>query len=253
MTIEDLLEYGALTPPMADFLRLCVVSTKNMIISGGTGSGKTTLLNVMSAFIPDGERIVTIEDSAELQLPQDHVARLETRPPNIEGKGEFTIRDLVRNALRMRPDRIIVGECRGAEALDMIQAMNTGHDGSLTTAHANTPQDTIRRLETMIMMAGMDLPLKAVRENIFSAIHIIVQINRFSDGTRKIVSISELASIYEGEIQLQEIFQFTRRGISTEGRILGEHTATGIIPSFVEELRQTGRGIDMSVFVPRSQ
>jgi pilus assembly protein CpaF len=222
-----------------------------MVISGGTGSGKTTLLNVISGFIPDDERIITVEDSAELRLPQEHVVRLETRPPNIEGKGAVTIRDLVKNTLRMRPDRIVVGECRGGEALDMLQAMNTGHDGSLTTAHANSPIDTIKRLETMVLMAGVDLPLKAVRDLVSSAVHLIVQISRFSDGTRKIIAISEIIGMYEGEIQLQHIFSFNRTGISREGKIIGYYSATGVIPQFVEELREAGVGIDMSIFVPR--
>ncbi|MEI6808245.1 MAG: ATPase, T2SS/T4P/T4SS family, partial [bacterium] len=200
MSVDDLVAFGALTQPMVDFLRLCTISRKNMLISGGTGSGKTTLLNILASFIPDGERIITIEDSAELRLPQEHVVRMETRTANIEGKGEITIRDLVKNALRMRPDRIVVGECRGGEALDMLQAMNTGHDGSLTTAHANTPDDMLRRMETMVMMTGMELPLKAVRDLVFSALDVILQIARMSDGTRKVVSISEVSSMYEGEI-----------------------------------------------------
>jgi len=251
MTIEDLLGFKAMSSAMAEFLRLCVVTAKNMVISGGTGSGKTTLLNVLGSFIPDGARIVTIEDSAELNLPQDHVARLETRPANIEGKGEFTIRDLVKNALRMRPDRIVVGECRGGEALDMIQAMNTGHDGSLTTAHANSPPDCLRRIETMVMMAGMDLPLRSVRDNVHSAVDIIVQISRFSDGTRKVTSIAELGEMYEGEIQVQEMFKYVKTGVSEEGKVLGNFMATGIIPHFVEELQEAGIGVDMSIFVPK--
>ena len=251
MHIEDLIGYGSLTDPMGTFIEMCAHHAKNTVISGGTGSGKTTLLNIASGFIPDGERIITIEDSAELRLPQDHVVRLETRPPNIEGKGAVTIRDLVRNALRMRPDRIVVGECRGGEALDMLQAMNTGHDGSMTTAHANSPADAVRRMESMVLMSGMDLPLKAVRELIQSAINMIVQISRFSDGTRKLTSITEITGIYEGEIQLQEIFTYRRSGISADGRVLGYHSATGVIPSFVEELREAGIGVDMSIFVPK--
>jgi pilus assembly protein CpaF len=250
MLPEDLVRYGSINKPMVEFLRLCAVFARNVFISGGTGSGKTTLLNIMSAFIPDGERIVTIEDSAELRLPQDHVVRLETRPPNIEGKGAVTIRDLVRNALRMRPDRIVVGECRGGEALDMLQAMNTGHDGSLTTGHANTPADAVRRLESMVLMSGMELPLKAVREMIASGIHMIVQISRFSDGTRKIINISEMLPMYEGDIRLQELFVFNRTGLSREGKVQGYYTATGVIPAVVEELRQGGVDIDMSLFVP---
>ncbi|MCE9614446.1 MAG: Flp pilus assembly complex ATPase component TadA [Lentisphaerae bacterium] len=252
MNIDNLLAFKALSDPMAAFLRLCAIFSRNTLISGGTGSGKTTLLNIISSFIPDGERIITIEDSAELSLPQDQVVRLETRPPNIEGKGAVTIRDLVRNALRMRPDRIVVGECRGAEALDMLQAMNTGHDGSLTTAHANTPIDAVRRMEAMVLMSGMELPLKAVREMIASAVHIIVQISRFSDGTRKIVSIAEMLPMYEGDIRVQDLFVFNRTGINKEGKVLGNFSATGVIPLFVEELRQGGVEVDMSIFVPQA-
>jgi len=250
---EDLIGFGSLSGPMAKFLRICVLATKNMVISGGTGSGKTTLLNVMGSFIPDGERIVTIEDSAELRLPQEHVVRLETRPANLEGKGAVSIRDLVRNALRMRPNRVVVGECRGGEALDMLQAMNTGHDGSLTTLHANSPDDAIRRLENLVLYAGTDLPLRAIRELIFSAVHIVVQISRFSDGSRKLTSIAEIASMYDGEIKLQEIFMYRRTGITDQGRIKGHYTATGVIPSFVEELRQAGIEMDMSIFVPTAE
>ena len=251
--VEDLVRFGSLTPPMADFLRVCVLAVKNMVISGGTGSGKTTLLNLLGAFIPDGERVITIEDSAELRLPQEHVVRLETRPANIESKGEVSIRELVRNALRMRPNRVVVGECRGGEALDMLQAMNTGHDGSLTTVHANSPADAVRRLENLVLYAGTDLPLRAIRELIFSAVHIIVQISRFSDGSRKLTSIAEVASMHEGEIRLQEIFVYQRTGINESGRIEGQFTATGVIPSFVEELRQAGIEVDMSVFVPTAK
>ncbi|MEI6218941.1 MAG: ATPase, T2SS/T4P/T4SS family [bacterium] len=251
MSIEDLVGFGALSQSMVDFLRVCTISRKNVLISGGTGSGKTTLLNVLASFIPDGERIITIEDSAELRLPQEHVVRMETRPPNIEGKGEISIRDLVKNALRMRPDRIVVGECRGGEALDMLQAMNTGHDGSMTTAHANTPDDMLRRLETMVMMTGMELPLKAVRDLVFSAIDVILQIARMSDGTRKVVSISEVSSMYEGEIRLQEIFRFVRTGLAADGGVSGYFQATGVIPDFIEDLRQAGLGVDMEMFVPK--
>lgn len=250
MMPEDLVKYRSINQPMVDFLRMCSVYARNVLISGGTGSGKTTLLNIMSSFIPDGERIVTIEDSAELQLPQDHVVRLETRPPNIEGKGAITIRDLVRNSLRMRPDRIVVGECRGGEALDMLQAMNTGHDGSLTTAHANTPADAIRRLESMVLMSGMELPLKAIREMIASGVHIIVQISRFSDGTRKITNITEMLPMYEGECRIQDIFVYTRTGLGADGKVQGYHSATGVIPMFIEELRQGGVEVDMSIFLP---
>ena len=250
MTVEQQVAKGSLTKPMADFLTVCVRAKKNIIVSGGTGTGKTTLLNVMGSFIPDGERIITIEDSAELRLPQEHVVRLETRPSNIEGKGAVPIRELVRNALRMRPNRIVVGECRGGEALDMLQAMNTGHDGSLTTVHANSPEDAVRRLENLVLYAGVELPLRAIRDLIFSAVHIIVQISRFPDGTRKLTSIAEMSALHDGEIRLQQIFLFRRTGIDSEGRVVGQHTATGVIPSFVEEQRQYGVGIDMSMFVP---
>ncbi len=250
LKVEDLITYGSLSKSMASFIRVCIIAAKNMIISGGTGSGKTTLLNVMSSFIPDGERIITIEDSAELSLPQDHVVRLETRSSNIEGKGEISIRDLVRNALRMRPNRIVVGECRGGEALDMLQAMNTGHDGSLTTTHANSPDDAIHRLENLVLMAGMELPLKAIRELIYSSVNVIIQISRFPDGSRKIVSIAEVASLYKGDIQLQEIFGFKRTGVNSEGRIEGFYSASGVIPKFVEGMREAGLDIDMSMFIP---
>jgi pilus assembly protein CpaF len=251
LVIEDLIGYGSISKPMADFLRISVYHARNIVISGGTGSGKTTLLNIISGFIPEDERIITVEDSAELNLPQEHVVRLETRPANIEGKGAVTIRDLVKNTLRMRPDRIVVGECRGGEALDMLQAMNTGHDGSLTTGHANTPEDMIKRLESMVLMSGIELPLKAVRDLIASAVHMIVQISRFSDGSRKIIDISEVTGMYEGDIQVQKIFQFVRTGISKNGKVLGYYTATGVIPGFVEELREAGIGVDMSIFVPK--
>ena len=250
MTKNDLLALNSLTPAMADFIRLCAQSKRNVLISGGTGSGKTTLLNVVSSDIFDGERIITIEDAAELQLPQEHVVRLETRPPNIEGKGAVTIRDLVRNALRMRPDRIIVGECRGEETFDMLQAMNTGHDGSLTTVHANSPADALRRIESMVLMSNIGLPLAAVRELVLSAIHIVIQISRFSDGTRKIVCISEVSRICDQEIQLGNLFEYKRVGLNEEGVIDGYHTATGIIPSFADDLREAGVRLDMSIFVP---
>lgn len=249
-TMEKCLLNGTLSANMAKFLEMCVRSKKNLVISGGTGSGKTTLLNVISSFIPEGERIITIEDSAELRLPQEHVVKLETRPPNIEGKGAITIRELVRNSLRMRPDRIVVGECRGGEALDMLQAMNTGHDGSLTTLHANTPEDAVRRLESLVLFAGEDLPLAAIRPLIFSAIHIIIQISRFPDGSRKLTSIAEMASMKDGEIRIQELFCYRRRGVGKDGKVLGEHTATGVIPVFVEEQRHYGMDIDDSIFVP---
>lgn len=249
-TIEFLVEKCSLSAPMAEFLRLSTLAKQNMVISGGTGSGKTTLLNVLGSFIPDGDRIITVEDSAELRLPQDHVVRLETRPPNLEGKGEVSIRDLVRNCLRMRPDRIVVGECRGGEALDMLQAMNTGHDGSLTTLHANTPQDAVRRLENLVLYAGTDLPLRAIRELIFSAVHMICQITRFSDGSRKVVSIAEIAAMHDGEIKLQEIFSFRRAGMGAGGKVMGSFSATGIIPNFISEAKQAGMEIRDEIFVP---
>ncbi len=242
LQIEDLIRFGTLNERMAEFLKHCVMGRKNIIISGGTGSGKTTLLNVLSSFIPSTERIVTIEDAAELQLRQRHVVTLQSRPPNIEGRGEVTIRDLVKNALRMRPDRIVVGECRGAEALDMLQAMNTGHDGSLTTAHANSPEDMLRRLEVMTLMAGEDLPVRAIREQVSSAIDVVVQQTRFPDGSRKITYISEVVAYdsEEDEIVVEDIFRFRRTGWNEEGRITGEWLATGYVPSFLPELIETG-------------
>lgn len=250
MGMEDLIRFDSLSEPMARFIRLCAIMARNVVISGGTGSGKTTLLNIFSSAIPEGERIVTVEDSAELSLPQDHVVRLETRPPNIEGRGEVTIRDLVRNALRMRPDRIVVGECRGGEALDMLQAMNTGHDGSLTTVHANSAEDAGRRLENLVLMSGIALPLTAVRELIASAIHLVVQISRLSDGTRKLISITEVVGIRDGEIQYQDIFKFHVEGIASDGRVRGSYSATGIIPKFVEEMVEAGMEVEMDMFVP---
>jgi len=248
LQIDDLVRYGSLTHKMAQFLDVCVKVRKNIIISGGTGSGKTTLLNILSSFLPNRERIVTIEDAAELQLRQEHIVRLESRPPNIEGKGEIAIRDLVRNSLRMRPDRIVVGECRGGEALDMLQAMNTGHDGSLTTIHANTPRDALARLETLVLMAGFDLPLRAIREQIASAITVIVQINRERDGTRKVTHISEITKM-EGEIiTLQDIFVYKQEGWTPEGKIQGAHVPTGNIPTFMDEIKRGGLGLDISIF-----
>ncbi len=246
--IEDLIRFGALTEKMAEFLKITVRARKNIIISGGTGSGKTTLLNVVSSFIPEGERIVTIEDAAELQLPQEHVISLESRPPNIEGKGAIAIRDLVRNALRMRPDRIVVGECRGGEALDMLQAMNTGHDGSLTTGHANSPRDILSRLETMVLMSGMDLPLRAIREQIASAIDLIIQQTRFADGSRKITHITEVQGMEGDKITLQDIFVFEQRGYDAQGRMVGETKCTGFVPKFVEDLRRQGVEVAQEIF-----
>ncbi|HBY20521.1 MAG: type II secretion system protein E [Clostridiales bacterium GWE2_32_10] len=229
-TISDLIGFGTLTTHMAEFLKACVREKLNIIVSGGTGSGKTTMLNVISSFIPNDERIVTIEDAAELQLHQAHTVRLETRPANIEGKGEISIRDLVKNSLRMRPDRIIVGEVRSGEALDMLQAMNTGHDGSLTTGHANSPRDMLSRLETMVLMAGMDLPVRAIREQIASALDIIIQQTRLKDGTRRITHISEVQGM-EGEvIILQDIFKFVQSGVDSKGKIIGKFEYTGIKP-----------------------
>ena len=241
MTVQDLVNFGSMTPQIAGFLEKCVLGHKNIIISGGTGSGKTTLLNVLSSFIPGHERIITIEDAAELRLHQEHVVSLETRPPNLEGKGAYAIRDLVKNSLRMRPDRIIVGECRGGEALDMLQAMNTGHDGSLTTGHANTPEDMISRMETMTLMAGMDLPVKAIREQIASALHVVVQQNRFPDGSRRITHVTEVIGLDDnGRVELEDIFRYQQRGTDGEGKIKGEMIMTGYIPSFMADLINAG-------------
>ena len=245
---SDLVGFGAVSEPMVEFLRLAVEQRLNIIISGGTGSGKTTLLNVLSNFIPRSERIVTVEDAAELQLNQPHLVSLEARPANLEGKGEISIRELVKNCLRMRPDRIVVGECRGGEALDMLQAMNTGHDGSLTTAHANTPRDLISRLEVMVMMSGMDLPVQAIREQVASAVDLVVQQTRFSDGSRRIVSISEVTGVEQGIVQMQEIFRYSQDGFDHEGRVTGEFEATGSIPQFYEDLRKRKIPVDMSIF-----
>ena len=240
LKMPALIENGALTKEIAILFEMCVRARLNIIISGGTGAGKTTLLNALSAYIPLDERIVTIEDSAELQLQQPHVVRLETRPMNIEGKGEITQRDLVRNALRMRPDRIVVGEVRGAEAIDMLQAMNTGHDGSLTTIHSNSPRDSLSRLETMIQMTGMRLSDRAMRQQIASAVNMVIQVARLTDGTRRITSISEITGM-EGEmITMQEIFQFERTGVDSAGKVLGRFRTTGIRPRFAERLRQYG-------------
>jgi septum site-determining protein MinD len=248
--IEDLLKFNTLSTQMAQFLEAAILSRKNIVIAGGTGSGKTTLLNILSSYIPEDERIVTIEDSAELQLPQMHVVRMETRPPNIEGRGDISIRDLVRNSLRMRPDRIVIGECRGGEALDMLQAMNTGHDGSLTTAHANTPRDTLARLETMCLMAGMELPSKAIREQISSAVQLIVQQSRLQDGSRKITHITEVAGMDEqGDIVTQDIFLFHQRGVDGAGKVVGAFGPTGAIPSFLDELASKGVGVNREIFL----
>jgi pilus assembly protein CpaF len=248
---EDLVVYGALTQPIVDLLRGVVKARLNVLVSGGTGAGKTTLLNVLSGFIPEDERIVTIEDAAELQLKQEHVVRLETRPANLEGKGRVTQRDLVINSLRMRPDRIVVGEVRGGEALDMLQAMNTGHDGSITTVHANSPRDAISRIETMVAMSGFDLPQKAIRQQVASAIDVVVQLARLSDGRRKLVSLQEITGM-EGEVvTMQEIFRFERQGIGSDGEVLGELAATGVRPSFAEKLRLAGCALPSDMFERR--
>jgi pilus assembly protein CpaF len=248
LTFEDIINYGSINREMVEFLKVCVEQRKNIIVSGGTGSGKTTLLNVLSNFIPDGERIITVEDAAELKLYQPNLVSLEARPANLEGRGAVSIRELVKNTLRMRPDRIVVGECRGGEALDMLQAMNTGHDGSLTTAHANSPRDALSRLEVMVLMAGMDLPVTAIREQIASAVNIIVQQTRYSCGSRKISKITEVTGIEGSTIQLQDIFEFRQRGFSEQGKVDGEFAATGFIPSFYETLKAIGVPVDLSIF-----
>ena len=246
-TVEDLVRFGTSTPEMFEFLEACVRARLNIFVSGGTGSGKTTMLNILSGFIPDDERIVTIEDAAELQLRQEHVVTLEARPSNIEGKGAIPIRELVRNALRMRPDRIVVGECRSAEALDMLQAMNTGHDGSMSTGHANSPRDMLARLETMVLMAGMDLPLRAIREQIASAVDLIVHQNRLKDGSRKIVAITEVQGMEGDVIVMQDIFVFEQTGV-VEGKIQGKLRPTGIRPKFVEKFEAAGIHLPPNVF-----
>ena len=248
LSVDQLVKFGSMTDTMAEFLRACVIAKLNIIISGGTGSGKTTLLNVLSSFIPEEDRIITIEDAAELQLQQEHVVRMETKPPNRDGSGAVSIRDLVRNSLRMRPERIVVGECRGGEALDMLQAMNTGHDGSLTTLHANTPRDAISRLETMSMMAGIDLPLRVIREQIASAVDLIVQQTRLRDGTRKVTQITELAGMEGDTVVLTDIFKFEQTGISQDGKVLGELKPTGIRPLFSSKLEASGFKLRPEVF-----
>ncbi|MBO4287332.1 MAG: CpaF family protein, partial [Kiritimatiellae bacterium] len=253
LTAEDMVDYGTWTRTAAQFLRVCVLLRKNIVVAGGTGSGKTTLLNVLSGFIPETDRIVTIEDAAELRLEQPHVVRLEARPANIEGRGAVTIRDLVRNSLRMRPDRIIVGECRGGETLDMLQAMNTGHDGSLTTIHANTPRDVISRLETMVLMSGIELPSRAIREQIASAIGIIVHESRMSDGSRKVVCISEIVGLEGQQIVMQDLFTFRQSGIDGDGKILGEFRPTGSMPTFFEDLQRRGLALDPRIFDPEAE
>jgi pilus assembly protein CpaF len=251
LKLEDLLNYRSLTPEMVMLLEGAMKAKLNILISGGTGSGKTTLLNTLSSFISNDDRIVTIEDAAELQLQQDHVVRLETRPPNIEGKGRISATDLVKNSLRMRPDRIIIGECRGGETLDMLQAMNTGHDGSLTTCHANTPRDAIARLETMIMMAGFEMPMKAMRTQISSAVNLIVQANRLQGGPRKVTHITEVLGMEQDTIVMQDIFRFEKTGVDQNGRAIGRFISTGIRPSFMDRLEQAGVRLPASTFRER--
>ncbi|MCK0153397.1 CpaF family protein [Alcanivorax sp. S6407] len=250
LTVKDLINFRSITQPVADFLKAAVLARTNILISGGTGSGKTTLLNVVSGFIPHNERILTIEDSAELQLQQPHVGRLETRPPNIEGKGAVMARDLVRNALRMRPDRIVVGEVRGEEALDMLQAMNTGHDGSLSTIHANSARDAISRLEHMIGMAGVSISPNVIRQQIAAALDLIVQTERMSDGRRAVISVQEITGMEQNVVNMQEIFYFKRHGIDENGRVKGEFRASGIRPMMMQRIRERGIPLDESVFDP---
>jgi len=253
LTTDDFIAFGTWTRNAAEFLRLCVIMRKNIVVAGGTGSGKTTLLNVLSGFIPPTDRIITIEDAAELRLVQPHVIRLEARPPNIEGRGAITIRDLVRNALRMRPDRIIVGECRGGEALDMLQAMNTGHDGSLTTIHANSPRDVISRLETMVLMSGLELPSRAIREQIASAIDLVVHESRLSDGSRKVTCISEVVGLEGLQVVMQDLFEFKQTGVDEKGKVLGRFMPTGAVPTFFEHIKSRGLHLDPAIFDPAKQ
>ncbi len=252
LTIENLIQFGSVTPEAAEFLRACVLARTNIVVSGGTGAGKTTLLNICSNFIPDDERIVTIENAAELQLAKEHVVTLESRPPNIEGKGEVSIRDLVINSLRMRPDRIVVGECRGGEALDMLQAMNTGHDGSLTTAHANSPRDAIARLETMCLMAGMDLPVRAIREQVASAVDLIVQQSRMRDGSRKIINITEVQGMEGDVVVLSDIFVFEQQGFEG-GKVIGRLKPTGLRPKFMDKIEDAGIQLPPNIFGARGR
>jgi pilus assembly protein CpaF len=253
LRMENLLSNGTLTEEMASTFEAMVKARMNIIVSGGTGAGKTTLLNILSASVPDDERIITVEDAAELILQQDHTVRLETRPPNIEGKGAVTQRDLVRNALRMRPDRIIVGEVRGGEALDMLQAMNTGHDGSISTIHANTPRDALSRIETMVLMAGFELPTKAIREQISSALNVILQVSRMSDGTRKVVTVSEVTGMEGDVVVMQDIFVFEKKGLDREGKVQGEFRATGVRPKFLDAVHAAGIHLPANVFAYRKK
>jgi len=253
ITVEDYIKFGTATAEMMEFMRACVEARLNMFISGGTGSGKTTLLNILSSFIPETERLITCEDAAELQLQQPHWIQLESRPPNVEGKGAVPIRELVKSCLRMRPDRIIVGECRGGEALDMLQAMNTGHDGSMSTLHANNPKECLVRLETLVLQAGQDLPSRAIRETIGSAIHLIVQQSRLRGGVRRIVSVAEVLGVKDGEVQFQELFQFKQIGVNSEGKAVGYHTATGVLPVRMEHLKSEGEDVPESLFIPTPQ
>ena len=248
--MADLIEFGTLTPALAEILRATVHARLNILISGGTGAGKTTMLNVLSNAIPNTERIVTIEDSAELQLQQEHVVRLETRPPNIEGQGAVSQRELLRNALRMRPDRIVVGEVRGAEVLDMLQAMNTGHDGSISTVHANSTRDALSRIETMVLMSGLSLPVRAMRDYVASALDLVIHVSRLSDGTRKIVRVTEIVGMEEDVVTTQDIFTFDQQGIDAEGRVVGFHRATGVRPKFTERLARAGIHLGSEVFDP---
>jgi pilus assembly protein CpaF len=249
-TVEQLIEMGSVNPAMVRFIDACVKVRKNIIISGGTGTGKTTFLNVVSSFIPEEERIVTIEDAAELRLTQDHVVKLEARPPNIEGKGAITIRDLVRNSLRMRPDRIVIGECRGGEALDMLQAMNTGHEGSLTTIHANSPRDAMARLETLVLMAGMELPLRAIREQIGSAIQVVIQLSRYVDGTRKVSYVTEICGMEGDKLVMQDLFEFKQTGYDADNKVIGHLQPTGNVPTFLNEFQVRQIPIDVNIFNP---
>ncbi len=249
--VEQLINIGSISENMVQMLRACVIGRLNILISGGTGSGKTTLLNILSGFIPENERIITIEDAAELKLQQEHVLKMETKPPNLEGRYEKSIRDLVRNSLRMRPDRIVVGECRGGEALDMLQAMNTGHDGSLTTLHANSPRDAVDRLETLCLMAGLDLPVRVIRKQIASAIDVVIQISRFSDGTRKVTAITEISGM-EGEVvTMTDLFKFEQHKMAPDGNVMGEFSATGVRPFFSQKLQIAGLKMGSEMFTSK--